>query len=125
MKRVAVIGGGAWGSALASIAARAGAGVVLWARDPDVVAAINQRHENPLYLPGIALDPRVAATTGSSAIPGWYSGFAWCWLIAATTSGSRAHKTTPAPARAATEASALPQAPPPMTASRFTAAPHP
>ena len=67
MKRLAVIGGGAWGSALASVAARAGAGVVLWARDPDVVAAINQRHENPLYLPGIALDPRVAATTDAAA----------------------------------------------------------
>ncbi len=67
MKRLAVIGGGAWGSALASVAARAEAGVVLWARDPLVVAAINQRHENPLYLPGIALDPRVAATTDAAA----------------------------------------------------------
>jgi glycerol-3-phosphate dehydrogenase (NAD(P)+) len=66
VKRLAVIGGGAWGSALASVAARAGAGVVLWARDPDVVAAINQIHENPLYLPGIALDPRVAATTDAA-----------------------------------------------------------
>ena len=35
---------------------------MLWARDPDVVAAINQRHENPLFLPGIALDPAIAAT---------------------------------------------------------------
>ena len=67
MKRLAVIGGGAWGSALASVAARAGAGVVLWARDPGVVAALNQRHENPVYLPGIALDPRVAATTDAAA----------------------------------------------------------
>jgi len=67
VKRLAVIGGGAWGSALASVAARAGAGVVLWARDPDVVAAINQIHENPEYLPGIALDPRVAATTDAAA----------------------------------------------------------
>jgi glycerol-3-phosphate dehydrogenase (NAD(P)+) len=67
VKRLAVIGGGAWGSALASVAARAGAGVVLWARDPDVVAAINQLHENPVYLPGIALDPGVAATTDAAA----------------------------------------------------------
>jgi glycerol-3-phosphate dehydrogenase (NAD(P)+) len=67
VKRLAVIGGGAWGSALASVAARAEAGVVLWARDPGVVAAINQRHENPLYLPGIALDPRIAATTDAAA----------------------------------------------------------
>ena len=62
MKRLAVIGGGAWGSALAQTAARAGAGVVLWARDPAVVEAINRNHANPVYLPGIALDPAVAAT---------------------------------------------------------------
>ncbi len=67
MKRLAVIGGGAWGSALASAAARAGAGVVLWARDPNVVAAINQRHENPLFLPGIALDRAIIATTDAAA----------------------------------------------------------
>jgi glycerol-3-phosphate dehydrogenase (NAD(P)+) len=67
VKRLAVIGGGAWGSALAAVAARAGAGVVLWARDPTLVAAINRHHENPLYLPGIALDPRVAATTDAAA----------------------------------------------------------
>jgi glycerol-3-phosphate dehydrogenase (NAD(P)+) len=67
VNRLAVIGGGAWGSALASVAARAGAGVVLWARDPNVVAAINQRHENPLFLPGIALDPRVVATSDAAA----------------------------------------------------------
>ena len=67
MKRLAVIGGGAWGSALASVSARAGAGVVLWARDPNVVAAINERHENPPFLPGIALDPRITATTDAAA----------------------------------------------------------
>jgi len=67
VKRLAVIGGGAWGSALASVAARAGAGVVLWARDADVVAAINERHENPLFLPGIALDRGIAATTDAAA----------------------------------------------------------
>jgi glycerol-3-phosphate dehydrogenase (NAD(P)+) len=67
VKQLAVIGGGAWGSALASVAARAGAGVVLWARDPGVVAAINQRHENPLFLPGIALDPAIAATSDAAA----------------------------------------------------------
>src|SRR4051812_22350764 len=62
VKRLAVIGGGAWGSALAQTAARAGAGVVLWARDPAVVEAINRDHANPVYLPGITLDPAVAAT---------------------------------------------------------------
>lgn len=63
MRRLAVIGGGAWGSALALVAARAGREVVLWARDPALVEAINRRHENPVYLPGIALDPAIAATT--------------------------------------------------------------
>jgi glycerol-3-phosphate dehydrogenase (NAD(P)+) len=62
VKRLAVIGGGAWGSALAQTAARAGAGVMLWARDPAIVDAINRDHANSVYLPGIALDPAIAAT---------------------------------------------------------------
>ena len=67
MKRLAIIGGGAWGSALATVAQRAGAGVILWARDPAIVAAINRQHENPVYLPGIALDPEIAATSDMTA----------------------------------------------------------
>src|SRR5438477_1934328 len=63
MKRVAVIGGGAWGTALALVAARAGAEGTLWARDPAIVAGINERHENPVYLPGIALDRAITATS--------------------------------------------------------------
>jgi glycerol-3-phosphate dehydrogenase (NAD(P)+) len=63
MKRLAIIGGGAWGTALAQIAARAGARVMLWARDPAVVDAVNRNHANPFYLPGIALDPAIVATT--------------------------------------------------------------
>jgi len=62
VKRLAIIGGGAWGSALATVAARAGADVTLWARDPSLVAMINASHENPLFLPGVALDPAIAAT---------------------------------------------------------------
>jgi glycerol-3-phosphate dehydrogenase (NAD(P)+) len=62
VKRLAVIGAGAWGTALAIVASRAGLIPMLWARDPDVVAAVNVRHENRTYLPGIALDPTVAAT---------------------------------------------------------------
>jgi glycerol-3-phosphate dehydrogenase (NAD(P)+) len=67
MKRLAVIGGGAWGTALAVVASRAGADVVLWARDPAIVTAINERHENPVYLPGIALDPAIPATADPEA----------------------------------------------------------
>ena len=67
MKRLGIIGGGAWGTALAVVARRAGSNVVLWARDDDVVAAINERHENPLFLPGIALDPAIVATNDIDA----------------------------------------------------------
>jgi glycerol-3-phosphate dehydrogenase (NAD(P)+) len=67
VKRIAIIGGGAWGSALAVVARRAGIGVTLWARDPAVAAAINRQHENPLYLPGIAFDPAIVATSETAA----------------------------------------------------------
>ena len=62
MQRIGIIGGGAWGTALALTARRAGREVVLWAREEEVVAAINRDHVNPLFLPGIALDPAIAAT---------------------------------------------------------------
>lgn len=61
--RVAVLGGGAWGTALALVAKRAGHEVLLWARDAATVEAIRERGENPRYLPGLRLDPAVAATT--------------------------------------------------------------
>jgi glycerol-3-phosphate dehydrogenase (NAD(P)+) len=61
MRRLAIIGGGAWGTALAILVRRAGALPVVWARDPEIVRAINERHENPVYLPGVALDPTIAA----------------------------------------------------------------
>jgi glycerol-3-phosphate dehydrogenase (NAD(P)+) len=63
VRRIAIIGGGAWGTALALAAARAGAEVMLWARDPAIVAGINERHENAVYLPGIPLDRPIAATS--------------------------------------------------------------
>lgn len=63
MRRIGVIGAGAWGTALAMAAARAGAEVVLQARETDVVESVNARHENRLFLPGIPLDPAIRATT--------------------------------------------------------------
>ena len=48
MDRIAVIGAGAWGTALATVARRAGREVVLWALEPEVAAAVNARHENEL-----------------------------------------------------------------------------
>ena len=66
MKHIGVIGGGAWGTALAAAAARAGRRVTLWAREPEVVAAINEQHENRRFLPGIVLDPAIRATADLS-----------------------------------------------------------
>ncbi|MFP6742587.1 MAG: NAD(P)H-dependent glycerol-3-phosphate dehydrogenase [Alphaproteobacteria bacterium] len=60
--RIGVIGGGAWGTALATAARRGGCTVTLWAREAEVVEAINRRHVNTGFLPGIALDPAIHAT---------------------------------------------------------------
>jgi len=60
--KIGVLGGGAWGTALAQVAAQGGAPVILWAREPEVVAAINATHENPLFLAGVTLSPGVHAT---------------------------------------------------------------
>nr|WP_145622288.1 NAD(P)H-dependent glycerol-3-phosphate dehydrogenase [Nitrospirillum amazonense] len=62
MQRIGVIGAGAWGTALAMAARRAGRDVVLWAREPEVVTAINGGHENTPFLAGVALDPAIRAT---------------------------------------------------------------
>jgi len=61
-KDIGVIGGGAWGTALAATAQRAGAHVTLWAREAEVVDAITARHENEAFLPGVALHPSIRAT---------------------------------------------------------------
>lgn len=60
--KIAIIGAGAFGTAMAITAARAGNDVVLWAHDPDVARAIRETGENPDYLPGLALGSRVQAT---------------------------------------------------------------
>lgn len=62
MQRIGIIGAGAWGTALALVARRAGRDVILQAHEPEVVESVNGRHENPLYLPGVALDPAIRAT---------------------------------------------------------------
>ncbi|MGO1071034.1 NAD(P)H-dependent glycerol-3-phosphate dehydrogenase [Lysobacter sp. CA199] len=61
--RIAVLGAGSWGTALAALIARHGHPTVLWGRDADGAAAIDTRHENPRYLPGIALPESLRATT--------------------------------------------------------------
>ena len=60
--KIGVIGGGAWGTALAQVAARGGQPVTLWAREPDVVAGINAGHENSVFLKNVALSPSIRAT---------------------------------------------------------------
>jgi glycerol-3-phosphate dehydrogenase (NAD(P)+) len=60
-QRVAVIGAGAWGTALAAVAARAGRDVILYARDAAAAAAMTTSRENP-RLPGVPLEPRIAVT---------------------------------------------------------------
>ncbi len=59
---IGVIGGGAWGTALALVAALAGRKTLLWARESAVVDSINRSHENARFLAGVALPPAVRAT---------------------------------------------------------------
>ena len=63
MKRHAVIGGGAWGTALADVLARNAHDVTLWALEGDVVRAVNETHENTRFLAGFPLAPTLRATT--------------------------------------------------------------
>lgn len=62
MARIGIIGGGAFGTALACVMRRRGHDVVLWAREPEVVAVINERGLNPAFLAGIALPSGIHAT---------------------------------------------------------------
>jgi glycerol-3-phosphate dehydrogenase (NAD(P)+) len=63
MERIGIIGSGAWGTALGQSLVRAGRSVTLWAHEPETAAAINDAHENKAFLPGIALDPALRATS--------------------------------------------------------------
>ena len=62
MDRISVIGGGAWGTALAQMLAAAGRTTKIWAREEDVVASINTAHVNSLYLDGVPLQENLRAT---------------------------------------------------------------
>ena len=62
MKKIGIIGAGAWGTALASQAIRAGNDVIIWAREPEVVKTINNDSVNDIFLPGFKLDRRLRAT---------------------------------------------------------------
>ncbi|WP_416885446.1 NAD(P)H-dependent glycerol-3-phosphate dehydrogenase [Marinospirillum sp.] len=66
--RVAVVGGGSFGTALTSIIAGNGYPVKLWVRDPDLATAINRDHANPRYLPDLQLPQEVEASTDLGAV---------------------------------------------------------
>jgi glycerol-3-phosphate dehydrogenase (NAD(P)+) len=74
--KLGIIGGGAWGTALAQLAAADGLETLLWAIEDEVILAINRIHQNPLYLPGVELNPAIRAT-------GNFSELADCdsWLV--------------------------------------------
>ncbi len=62
MKRIAIIGAGSWGTALALVAARAANEVRLWAHSAEVAEMLQRERENKIYLPGFALPDSIAVT---------------------------------------------------------------
>jgi glycerol-3-phosphate dehydrogenase (NAD(P)+) len=62
ISKVAVVGGGSFGTVIANIIAQNGYDVGFWMRSKELAAAVNEHHENQAYLPGYALSPRISAT---------------------------------------------------------------
>jgi glycerol-3-phosphate dehydrogenase (NAD(P)+) len=67
--KIGVVGGGAWGTALAQMIASDGSDVLLWAREAEVVTAVNDTHSNPVFLPGLPLSSAIRATGTLSDMP--------------------------------------------------------
>jgi len=61
-RKIAVMGSGAWGTALAHLLATRHSNVLQWVREADVEAGINEQHENPRFLPGVKLHPGIVAS---------------------------------------------------------------
>lgn len=61
IRHIGVVGGGAWGTALACLARRAGRRVTLWSRDPAIASAIARDRVNPIYLPGQTIESGIEA----------------------------------------------------------------
>lgn len=68
--KIAILGGGAWGTALAAMACNSGHDTWLYARDDETVEAINRTHRNPHYLGEIALPDAIHASTDAAAVVG-------------------------------------------------------
>ena len=66
IEKLAIIGGGAWGTALAQVASTGGRETMLWAIEDEVVTAVNRIHENPLFLKGQKLNESIRATSNFS-----------------------------------------------------------
>ena len=67
-ERIAVVGAGAWGTALAQVAHRAGRSVTLWTRRPAQAEELRRTRQNVRYLPGVALDPAIAVTADPATL---------------------------------------------------------
>ncbi len=68
ISRIGIVGGGAWGTALAVALQRAGREVVLWAREAEVARDINEARENTVFLPGVRLPDGITATNALAAV---------------------------------------------------------
>jgi len=75
-KKFGVIGGGAWGTAIAQMLTREGQDVLIWCRETHVAEAINTAHENTVFLPGVALKPALKATDDLADLAGMDAVFA-------------------------------------------------
>ena len=80
-RRIGIVGAGAWGTALSWVARRAGNDVVLWAHRPETAETIRRRRANPDYLPGIALDAAVRATSDLAEVADLYERWAAAWWL--------------------------------------------
>jgi len=68
--KLGIVGGGAWGTALAQVVAAGGKETILWALESDVVESINGDHENRAFLSGVPLDPAIRATSELNELGG-------------------------------------------------------
>ena len=67
VQTIAILGAGSWGTSLAVHLARTGHAVRLWGRDPELMAQLQADHENPVYLPGIRVEPPIQPTASLAA----------------------------------------------------------
>jgi len=68
--RLGILGGGAWGTALAQVASAGGRETLLWALEDEVIEAVNRDHENRAFLPGVPLNPAIRATAELADLDG-------------------------------------------------------